>query len=62
MKFLMIYIAIVVLFWLYLISLRIRNRISTVIMFAWMVSGATIIGFVLFCIFKKKFVLSNKIE
>lgn len=55
MKFIMIYIAIVVLFWLYLISLKIRNRISTVIMFAWMVSGASIIGLVLFFIFKKKY-------
>lgn len=56
MKFIMIYIAIVVLFWLYLISLKIRNRISTVIMFAWMVSGASIIGLILFFLFMEKFI------
>lgn len=56
MKFIMIYIAIVVLFWLYLISLKIRNRISTVIMFAWMVSGSSIIGLILFFLFMEKFI------
>lgn len=56
MKFIMIYIGIVVLFWLYLISLKIRNRISTVIMFAWMVSGASIIGLILFFLFMEKFI------
>lgn len=56
MKFIMIYIAIVVLFWLYLISLKTRNRISTVIMFAWMVSGASIIGLILFFLFMEKFI------
>lgn len=56
MKIIMIYIAIVVLFWLYLISLKIRNRISTVIMFAWMVSGASIIGLILFFLFMEKFI------
>lgn len=54
-----VYAIIVVLFWIYLIVMGQQKRMRWSIVLAWMVSGANIIGFILYLILHKRF-LNNE--
>ena len=57
--FFIVYAIIVVLFWIYLIVMGQQKIMRWSIVLAWMVSGANIIGFILYLILHKRF-LNNE--
>ncbi len=53
--FFIIYSVFVILFWIYMLALGTRRKMRWPVVFAWMVSGANIIGFILYLFLRERF-------
>lgn len=60
--FFIIYSIFVILFWIYILTLGTQRKMKWHVVLAWMVSGANIIGFVLYLFLYKRFIHTDSAD